>query len=99
MLLNELFERVIDPRDAILNAALSAIHRRMGSKGDLQDIEGYAFDIARSFKTGKSPRELARLYRERYVTEAWSEKYKRSIDCSNPKGFSQRAHCAGRKKK
>ena len=33
------------------------------------------------------------------VTEAWSEKYKRSINCKNPKGFSQRAHCQGRKKK
>ena len=33
------------------------------------------------------------------VTEKWSEKYKRSIDCNNPKGFSQRAHCQGRKKK
>ena len=32
------------------------------------------------------------------LEEKWSEKYKRSIDCSNPKGFSQRAHCAGRKK-
>jgi hypothetical protein len=32
------------------------------------------------------------------VTEAWSEKYKRSINCSHPKGFSQRAHCAGKKK-
>ena len=29
----------------------------------------------------------------------WSDKYKRSIDCSNPKGFSQKAHCAGRKKR
>ena len=29
----------------------------------------------------------------------WSKKYKRSIDCNNPKGFSQKAHCAGRKKK
>jgi hypothetical protein len=29
----------------------------------------------------------------------WSNKYKRSIDCDNPKGFSQRAHCQGRKKK
>lgn len=28
---------------------------------------------------------------------AWTTKYKRSIDCSNPKGFSQKAHCAGRK--
>jgi predicted kinase len=29
---------------------------------------------------------------------SWSEKYKKSINCSNPKGFSQKAHCAGRKK-
>ncbi len=32
------------------------------------------------------------------VSEGWSEKYKRSIDCKNPKGFSQRAHCQGKKK-
>ena len=32
------------------------------------------------------------------VSEGWSAKYKRSIDCDNPKGFSQRAHCKGRKK-
>ena len=32
------------------------------------------------------------------VSEAWSTKYKRSIDCDSPKGFSQRAHCQGRKK-
>ena len=31
--------------------------------------------------------------------ESWSNKYKKSIDCSNPKGFSQKAHCAGRKKR
>ena len=28
---------------------------------------------------------------------SWSKDYKKSIDCSNPKGFSQKAHCAGRK--
>ena len=28
----------------------------------------------------------------------WSKKYKKSINCNNPKGFSQKAHCAGRKK-
>jgi len=33
-----------------------------------------------------------------FLTEKWSQKYKRSINCSNPKGFSQKAHCAGRKK-
>ena len=30
------------------------------------------------------------------VSEAWSAKYKKSIDCNNPKGFSQKAHCRGR---
>jgi hypothetical protein len=34
-----------------------------------------------------------------YLEEKWSQRYKRSIDCSKPQGFSQRAHCAGRKKK
>jgi len=33
-----------------------------------------------------------------FITEKWSQKYKSSINCSHPKGFSQRAHCAGRKK-
>ena len=32
------------------------------------------------------------------MAEAWSKKYKDSINCSNPKGFSQKAHCAGKKK-
>lgn len=32
------------------------------------------------------------------MTEKWSQKYKKSINCTNPKGFSQRAHCQGRKK-
>ena len=30
------------------------------------------------------------------VSEAWSAKYKKSIDCNNPKGFSQKAHCRGK---
>ena len=33
------------------------------------------------------------------ILERWTKKYKKSIDCSNPKGFSQKAHCAGRKKR
>jgi len=33
------------------------------------------------------------------VKESWSQKYKQSINCNNPKGFSQRAHCQGRKKR
>lgn len=33
-----------------------------------------------------------------YLEEKWSAEYKSSIDCNNPRGFSQKAHCAGRKK-
>ena len=34
-----------------------------------------------------------------YLDEKWSQKYKRSIDCTRPKGFSQRQYCNyGRKK-
>jgi hypothetical protein len=32
------------------------------------------------------------------LLEKWSSKYKKSINCKRPKGFSQKAHCAGRKK-
>lgn len=33
-----------------------------------------------------------------FVTEKWSEKYKRSINCKKPRGFSQRAHCQAKKR-
>ena len=39
------------------------------------------------------------IYKVEKVNEKWSKKYKKSINCNNPKGFSQKAHCAGRKKK
>jgi hypothetical protein len=35
---------------------------------------------------------------ENHLEEKWSEKYKKSINCNNPKGFSQKAHCQGRNK-
>lgn len=33
------------------------------------------------------------------ILEKWTKKYKKSINCDRPKGFSQKAHCAGRKKR
>jgi hypothetical protein len=36
---------------------------------------------------------------QEFVAEKWSTRYRRSIDCKNPRGFSQRANCAGRAKK
>lgn len=29
----------------------------------------------------------------------WSKKRKASVNCKNPKGFSEKAHCAKRKKR
>ena len=43
---------------------------------------------------GDNPEGVA----EDQLDEKWSQKYKKSINCNNPKGFSQRAHCQGRKK-
>lgn len=36
---------------------------------------------------------------EDVIVEKWSMKYKKTIDCKNPRGFSQRAHCAARRKR
>jgi hypothetical protein len=45
-------------------------------------------------------RHLLQMRRAGYdiVQEEWSDQYKSSINCSNPKGFSQKAHCAGKNK-
>jgi hypothetical protein len=55
--------------------------------------------------TGSNDRSKLSTYRNEFrenkneVDEKWSEKYKKSINCKNPKGFSQKAHCQGKKKK
>ena len=43
--------------------------------------------------------EIARIFEASEMEEKWSKDYKRSIDCSHPKGFSQKAHSAARKKR
>jgi hypothetical protein len=47
---------------------------------------------------GKKPFSPGSCVKEEEMEEDWSQKYKSSIDCNNPKGFSQKAHCAGKKK-
>ena len=49
---------------------------------------------------GKDAQNAANEYirKSQGVAEGWSQKYKRSINCSHPKGFSQKAHCAGKRK-
>jgi hypothetical protein len=56
-----------------------------------------------SDKTSETSKQLNNFKKsvgeEIEIDEKWSQKYKSSIDCSNPKGFSQKAHCQGKKKK
>lgn len=83
-------------------------------KGDVKpsDVSQDVIDAAKSMKTkdvkdfastkdkglpNKVEMELEALIKK--IDEEWSDKYKRSIDCNNPKGFSQRAHCQGKKKR
>ena len=49
---------------------------------------------------GKDAQNSANEYirKSQGVAEGWSQKYKKSINCSHPKGFSQKAHCAGKRK-
>lgn len=47
---------------------------------------------------GKKAYSPGSCMKEEDMEEGWSQKYKSSINCSHPKGFSQKAHCAGKKK-
>jgi hypothetical protein len=68
----------------------------------------YSMSITKDVRPGEVGRQLKKMHladsvkqlQEQVATlrEKWSAKYKRSINCNNPRGFSQRAHCQGRKK-
>lgn len=47
---------------------------------------------------GKRVNDCEEIKEEPALDEEWSKKYKDSINCSNPKGFSQKAHYAGKQK-
>ena len=49
--------------------------------------------------SGSAGAFIAPIGTKQETNEKWSKEYKDSINCDNPKGFSQRAHCQGKKKK
>lgn len=68
---------------------------------NINDQINKLFTKLRTFINSAPKNEIAKQWIQKQrspVTEKWSQKYKRSINCNNPKGFSQRAHCQGRKK-
>lgn len=78
--------QVIDYKDIFL------AKQKYGTKDNtairLDKVNSKEMDLERYFNTSNNQE----------IDEKWSEKYKNSIDCNNPKGFSQRAHCQGKKK-
>jgi hypothetical protein len=68
------------------------------SRGDGPSIDDMVAASKMFVDRMDNPQERVRKTFEQFQEE-WSNKYKKSIDCSNPKGFSQKAHCAGRKKR
>ena len=76
--------------------------RMSGNKGPMKKPNGKPTPKALALRRWncESIEEMAQMIEtaERVIAEKWSNKYKNSINCSNPKGFSQKAHCAGKKK-
>ena len=71
--------------------AAVAMEQRAKEMGKTSQAAVYRAYINKMKKKTKKKNEV--------TEDKWSSKYKKSIDCSNPKGFSQKAHCAGKKKR
>ena len=81
---------------------INAQCKHYGSEGivkeirDLPDDMGYAvvYECTNEGPTWKKGDMLGKTEIQLEKIEAkWSMKYKKSIDCNNPKGFSQKQHC------
>ena len=75
--------------------AVKMLDTAMGSEQDVAEMDGQNF--VGGMTAGYQDRDNQPID-EDYIDEKWSQKYKSSINCANPRGFSQKAHCAGRKK-
>lgn len=97
----------IKGRDDVVTTVVNMLD--LSINGDVQENQGWAAtftseEIGQMAGTPASGLRASYQRRENqpmaedYIDErSWSMKYKRSIDCSNPKGFSQKAHCAARR--
>ena len=69
----------------------------LGKKGRASAAQKKRREDPNPERSGKAINVATRV-KEQELDEKWSQKYKSSINCSHPKGFSQRAHCAGKRK-
>jgi hypothetical protein len=71
---------------------------RRGRKLDTPDGNEYTMDLSDLMQRTLGKMRFQQKVDEDQIDEKWTKKYKDSINCSNPKGFSQKAHCAGKQK-
>jgi hypothetical protein len=84
--------------DIMRTLAHELVHRKQKEfKQELDGSTGSVDENEANAMAGVLLRQWGKQNPEQF-TEAWSKKYKSSINCSNPKGFSQKAHCAGKQK-
>ncbi len=98
--------RVLDKIPQTVNEEAAGVGV-VAKKGQEKDPR-YSMSITKDVRPGEVGRQLKKMHladsvqnlKEQIATlkEKWSAKYKRSINCDRPQGFSQRAHCQGRKK-
>jgi hypothetical protein len=110
---NVVFRKVWEPEkadwkdtwhdDSIVPSSSSATDTKSSTNTTAQSISKTSPE--QSVKQDPSTNINSELYKRlaarkagKKTNEEWSKKYKDSINCSNPKGFSQKAHCAGKKK-
>jgi Zn-dependent peptidase ImmA (M78 family) len=94
------------PNDILRTLAHEMVHYAQGEHGELEADSwqtGSPVEDQANAEAGVIMREFNQQFPQYMelkpiMLEKWSQKYKKSINCSNPKGFSQKAHCAGRKK-
>lgn len=98
--LKELLEEVIDELDN--KEMIDGIIDMLNQVKDINNRKEMALDRLKDFKKNNievDTKEFLEKVGLNSIHESWTKKYKRSIDCNNPKGFSQRAHCAARRKR
>jgi hypothetical protein len=94
------------PNDILRTVAHELQHYKQDTEHQLDDesgTTGSAEENEANAMAGIVMRHFNKQYPEYLkdrpvISESWTKKYKSSINCSNPKGFSQRAHCQGRNK-
>jgi hypothetical protein len=72
------------------------LHSMIKTKSEEEGLD--AWQQSKITKAADYLNSVLQSLQHEMMGEGWSQKYKNSINCSHPKGFSQRAHCAGKRK-